>query len=178
MPSRRQQGTVLIMVLLFLTVLMMMATAAVTSGVSEERLARANRDYNIGFQAAEAGLRDAHADLLGMGSRNPVILGAPTFAAIAPGTCNSNGLCVPGPVTATPVWENTTYWTSNTSTYGQYTYAQALPASGPGSVSQPPRYMIEFLGTVGSQALYRITARGWGPIAGNQPVTLQEEVLR
>jgi len=175
---RTQQGTVLIIVLLFLTVLMMMATAAVTSGVAEERLARASRDYNIGFQAAEAGLRDATNDLMGNGSRNPVILGAPTFAAIAAGTCDSTGLCVPGIATATPVWLNSTYWTSNTATYAQYTYAQSLPSSGPGSVSQPPRYMIEYLGTSGSQNLYRITARGWGPIAGNSPVTLQEVVLR
>lgn len=178
-PATRQQGTVLIIVLLFLTVLMMMASAAVTSGVAEERLARASRDYNIGFQAAEAALADAKTDIGGAGSRNPVILGAPTFAAIAAGTCSTTGLCVAAAVTATQVWDNATYWTTNnTATYGQYTFAQALPSSGPGSVSQPPRYMIEYIGAVGSQSLYRVTARGWGPIAGTSPVILQEEVLR
>ena len=178
-PARhRQQGTVLIIVLLFLTVLMMMAAAAVTSGVAEERLARASRDYNIGFQAAEAALQDAKNDLLGNGSRLPVILGAPTFAAIVAGTCNSAGLCVIGTVISIPVWEVATNWTGNSATYAQYTYAQALPSSGPGSVSQPPRYLIEYIGVSGSQSIYRITARGWGPIAGTSPITLQEEVLR
>jgi type IV pilus assembly protein PilX len=177
-PIRRQQGTVLIIVLLFLTVLMMMASAAVTSGVAEERLARASRDYNIGFQAAEAALQDAKNDLIGNGSRNPVILGATTFAAIPAGTCSTAGLCVMAAATATPVWENASYWTSNTATYAQFTYALSLPSSGPGSVSQPPRYMIEYIGASGSQSIYRITARGWGPIATATPVTLQEEVLR
>jgi Tfp pilus assembly protein PilX len=45
-------------------------------------------------------------------------------------------------------------------------------------VSQPPRYLIEYIAPSGSQHIYRITARGWGPIATANPVTLQEEVLR
>ena len=93
-PARhRQQGTVLIIVLLFLTVLMMMAAAAVTSGVAEERLARASRDYNIGFQAAEAALQDAKNDLIGNGSRNPVIIAAVGFV-----TNCVNALCVAAPL--------------------------------------------------------------------------------
>jgi type IV pilus assembly protein PilX len=168
----RQQGTVLIIVLLFLTVLMMMAAAAVTSGVAEERLARASRDYNIGFQAAEAALQDAKNDLIGNGSRNPVILSSVGFVA----GC-TNALCLKAAPGATDVWDVASNWT-NAATYAQYTYAQALPSSGPGSVSQPPKYLIEWLAASGSQNVYRITARGWGPIANTSPVTLQEEVLR
>ena len=172
-PARhRQQGTVLIIVLLFLTVLMMMASAAVTSGVAEERLARASRDYNIGFQAAEAALQDAKNDLIGNGSRNPVIIAAVGFV-----TNCVNGLCVAAPLGSANVWDVASNWT-NAATYAQYTYAQTLPSSGPGSVSQPPKYLIEWLAVSGSQNIYRITARGWGPIAGTSPVTLQEEVLR
>lgn len=175
---RRMQGSALIVVLLLLALLMMMAGAAVTGSVSEERLARAHRDYNVAFQAAESALRDARADLLGLGSRNPPILGAPSFADIAAGTCNSVGLCVPSAAGATPVWDHEVNWTGNAVPYGLFTGAQPLPSTGPGAVSQPPRYLIEYLGAVGSQSLYRLTARGWGPVAGGLFVTLQEEVVR
>lgn len=171
-PRPREQGTVLIIVLMFLTILMLMASAAVSTGVSEERLARASRDYNIAFQAAEAALKDARSDLAGNGSRNPVIIGSVGFVAAC-----TNALCQKAAPGATEVWDVPANW-ANAATYAQYTYAQALPSSGPGSVSQPPRYLIEWLAVSGSQNIYRITARGWGPVASSSPVTLQEEVLR
>jgi type IV pilus assembly protein PilX len=171
-PLRRERGTVLIIVLMFLTILMLMATVAVSTGVSEEKLARASRDYNVAFQAAEAALREAKADLIGIGSRSPVIIASVGFAAGCP-----NALCQTAAPGATPVWDVETNW-DNAATYGQYTFAQTLPATGPGGVSQQPRYLIEYVAPSGSQHIYRITARGWGPLANSMPVTLQEEVLR
>lgn len=172
-PSR-ERGTILIIVLLFLTVLMLMATTAVTTGVTEEKLARASRDYNVAFQAAEAALRDAESDLTGNGSRNPVILGSVGFAAGCPAA-----LCLAVAPPGTQVWEVAANWTGTTSaTYGQFTFAQALPTTGPGSVSQPPRYLFEYIAASGGQHIYRITARGWGPTANGSTVTLQKEVLR
>ena len=175
-----QRGAVLIMALMFLTLLTLLGVTAMTSSTSEEKMARAMRDYNTAFQSAEAALRDAENDLAGNGSRNPVFLGAaywfdvPTRIATL-GACAS-GACLPPAAGGTPVWEVAANWT-NAATYGQYTFAQAMPTTGPGAVGQAPQYMIEFIGTVGTQSAFRITARGWGPNSV-QTVMLQEEVLR
>ncbi len=168
------------MALMFLTLLTLLGVTAMTSSTSEEKMARAIRDYNTAFQSAEAALRDAENDLAGTGSRNPAFIGAAFwFAVPSPiptlGACAS-GACMPPAAGGTPVWEVAANWT-NAATYGQYTFAQALPTSGPGAVGQVAQYMIEFIGTVGSQSVYRITARGWGPNSV-QTVMLQEEVLR
>ena len=64
---QRQGGVVLIVALLFLIMLTMVGTAAINMSTAEERMARSNRDYNIALQAAEAGLRDAQADVLNTG---------------------------------------------------------------------------------------------------------------
>jgi len=176
----RQRGAVLIMALMFLTLLTMLGITAMTSSTSEEKMARATRDYNTAFQAAEAAMRDAENDINGNGSRNPVFIGSAYWFDVptripALGGCAS-GACIPPAPGGTPVWEVAANWT-NAATYGQYTFAQALPSSGPGAVGQASRYLIEFIGTVGTQYAYRITARGWGPNSV-QTVTLQEEVLK
>jgi len=159
------------MALMFLTILMMIGTVAVSSGVAEEQMARSNRDYNVAFQSAEAALRDAKADLIGNGSRDPVIIGSVGFVAAC-----TNALCLTAAAGSTPVWDVSANWNS-AANYGQYTFAQTLPTTGPGAVSQQPRYLLEYIAASGSQHIYRITARGFGPSA-NMTVTLQEEVLR
>ena len=177
-----QRGAVLIMALMFLTLLTLMGVTAMTSSSSQEKMARATRDYNTAFQAAEAALRDAENDINGNGSRNPVFIGSaywfdvptriPTLGACA------NGACIPPAAGGTPVWQVAANWTgTNAATYGQYTFALALPSTGSGGVGQPARYMIEFIGTVGTQFAYRITALGYGPNSV-QTVMLQEEVLK
>jgi len=170
-PGSRQRGAVLVVALMFLTVLTLIATIAVRTGMSEERMARATRDYNVAFQAAEAALRDAKADLTGYGTRDPVIIANVDFVA----NC-VNGLCLMAAPGTTPVWEIDANW-NNAVAYAQYTGVLPLPATGPGAVSAPPRYLIEYVAAQGSQHLYRVTARGLGPTP-NMTVTLQEEVLR
>lgn len=177
-PSR-QRGAILVITLLFLTILTLVGVSAMTTGTMEERMARASRDYNVAFQAAESGLRDARADLsgaAGISTRNPVIIGNATF----PGSGCALGLCVMAASGATPVWEIETNWTTAGVyvAYGTYSTALALPlAPTAGGVAQLPRYLIEYIGPSGSQHIYRITARGWGASASTM-VMLQEEVLR
>jgi len=167
------------MALMFLTLLTLLGVTAMTGSTSEEKMSRATRDYNTAFQSAEAALRDAETDLMA-GTRNPVFLGAaywfdvPTRIATL-GAC-ANGACMPPAAGGTPVWEVAANWT-NAATYGQYTLVPAMPSSGPGAVGAAPQYMIEFIGTVGSQSAYRITARGRGPNSV-QTVMLQKEVLK
>ena len=175
-PKTGQRGAVLIMALMFLTLLTLLGVTAMTSSTSEEKMARATRDYNTAFQAAEAAMRDAENDINGNGPRNPPISSTGSvFGPLALGGC-ANGACIPPAPLGIPVWEVTANW-NNAATYGQFTFAQALPASGPGAVGQAPQYLVEFLGIVGAQSAYRITARGWGPNSV-QIVTLQEEVIR
>lgn len=159
------------MALMFLTVLTMIGTVAVTTGVSEERMARATRDYNVAFQAAEAALQDAKNDLIANGSRTPVII-----ANVGFDTACTAALCLKATPGNPPVWEVAANW-NNAATYGLYTFAQTLPTAGPGAVAQQPRYLLEYIAQVGAQHIYRITARGYGPNAA-MLVTLQEEVLR
>ncbi len=183
-----QRGAVLIMALMFLTLLTLLGVTAMTNSTSEEKMARASRDYNTAFSAAEAALRDAETDLLGSGTRAPVFLGPAYWfdgvsnpSAPAAGVC-VNGACAAPAAGSTPVWEVAANWnaaggTGAAAVYGQFTSAQAFPTAGPGAVGQAPQYMIEYVGLVGAQSAYRITARGWGPNSV-QAITLQEEVLR
>ena len=178
-----QRGAVLIMALMFLTLLTLMGVTAMTNSSSQEKMARATRDYNTAFQAAEAALRDAENDINGSdgsGSRNPAFIGSAYWFDVplripALGGC-ANGACIPPASGGTPVWEVAANWT-NAANYGQFTFAQALPSTGSGGVGQPAKYMIEYIGAVGTQYAYRITARGYGPNSV-QTVMLQEEVLK
>ena len=178
MPAR-QRGATLVITLLFLTMLTLAGVSAMTTGTMEERIARNSRDFNLAFQAAEAALRDARADLsgaAGLSTRNPVIIGNASF----PTTGCALGLCVTAAAGATPVWEIETNWTTAGVyvAYGTYTTALVLPLTPtPGGVAQLPRYLIEYIGSSGPQYLYRITTRGWGASA-TSVVMLQEEVLR
>src|SRR5476649_2574207 len=98
-----QRGAVLIMALMFLTLLTLLGVSAMTNSTSEEKMARATRDYNTAFQAAEAAMRDAENDLT-VGSR-PIPLSDPSWwSAPAPGTCASAACKVPL-AGGTPVWE-------------------------------------------------------------------------
>jgi len=175
-----QHGMVLVVALIFLTLLTLLGVTAMTNSTSEEKMARATRDYGSAFQSAEAAMRDAENDLIGNGSRNPVFIGAaywfdvPTRIAALGGCAKS--ACLPPATGGTPVYQVTANW-ANAATYGQYTFAQTLPTSGPGAVGQQPQYLIEYIGAVGAQSAYRITARGYGPNS-IQVVTLQEEVLK
>jgi type IV pilus assembly protein PilX len=177
--ASRQRGAILVITLLFLTLLTLVAVSGITTGTLEERMARNSRDYNLAFQAAEAALRDARADLsgaAGLSTRNPVIIGNASF----PASGCSLGLCVMAAPGVTPVWEVDANWTTVGTfvAYGTYTTALALPLSPtPGGVAQLPRYLIEYIGPSGSQSIYRITSRGWGA-SSTTMVMLQEEVLR
>lgn len=82
-PKRRQQGATLVVVLILLLVMTLLGLASLRSTILEERMTSNLLDRSLGFQVAEAGLREAEAAL----TPNP----APTdFPAAG---CNANGLC-------------------------------------------------------------------------------------
>ncbi len=102
---REQQGAALIVSLLLLAIVMLLATAGWQMGTQEERMVGQQRDRALAFEAAEAALRDAERDLLGIcaigygpGDCTPridPINGETGFgAAGAENTCSNDGLCL------------------------------------------------------------------------------------
>ena len=55
----RQSGAALVVSLIFLLLMTLLSTSSMRSATMQERMAGNTRDYNLGFQAAEAALREA-----------------------------------------------------------------------------------------------------------------------
>ncbi|BCX81037.1 type IV pilus assembly protein PilX [Methylomarinovum caldicuralii] len=159
-----QTGAALIVGLVMLLVMTVLGVAAMQTNLLEEKMAGNYRDQNLAFQAAEAALRDAEADITPTSGR--IISGLTGFAA----DC-TNGLC---DATAgfSDVWKDATKG-PNGVTLGTYTGAGSLAL-----VACQPRYWIEGYqawpaGAASWKTQYRITAVGCGGNANTQ-VVLQE----
>jgi len=59
LPRGRQNGAALILALIFLLLMTMLSTSSMRTSTMQERMAGNNRDWNLGFQSAEAALRFA-----------------------------------------------------------------------------------------------------------------------
>lgn len=90
-PARRQRGATLVVVLILLLVMTLLGLASLRSTVLEERMTSNLLDRSLGFQVAEAGLREAEAAL------NP----NPTFPTAG---CNALGHCARPDPTAVERW--------------------------------------------------------------------------
>lgn len=130
----RQSGMSLFPALMFLLVLSVLGVATLNSTLMQEKMVANTKDTNLAFQAAEAALRDAEADVV----KNNGLWTATTFTPAC-----ANGLCKPPSMWPTPSsldiskaidWSNT----GLTRAYGAYTAAPALP-----DVASQPRYVIE-----------------------------------
>jgi type IV pilus assembly protein PilX len=65
LPNRsRQSGTALIIALIFLLLMTLLGTSSMRTSTMQERMAGNMRDWNLGFQSAEAALREAEEWLL------------------------------------------------------------------------------------------------------------------
>lgn len=172
-----QRGVSLVMSLFFLLVVTMLALGSARVASDAVRGARAQRDRQTAFAAAEAGLADAERDITG--GADPGSLRAAMFhhdgaIGFEPG-CGRGpanlGLCAfsPGNI---PAWQKVDAGASIP--YGTFTGA-VLSTGGPLPLV-PPRYVIERLPLVHAgedagagvirQALFRITAFGYGARAG------------
>jgi type IV pilus assembly protein PilX len=151
-----QRGVSLTIVLILLLIMTLLGLASMRGALLQEQMTSGQYDRSLGFQAAEAALREAEAAL------QPT---PPAFPAPAAVACTADGLCaapLDGSVdrwdpTQTPVWRN---------------------LAGAGR-TPPSRYIIEFMGTseipnprttglIGSLGpvpqyrIYRITAQSQG----------------
>jgi len=131
---RHQSGMSLFPALMFLLVLAVLGVSALNSTVMQEKMVSNTKDANLAFQAAEAGLHDAEADV----EKNKSVWTPTTFTS----SC-SNGLCSPPSTWPTPSsldiskiidWSNT----GLTRTYGSETAVSLLP-----DVAAQPQYVIE-----------------------------------
>jgi len=163
---RNQRGAALIVVLILLMVMTLLGLASLRGTLMEERMAANMYDRSLGFQAAEAAMREAETRLLQPG----------TLAAFpsAANTCNS-GLCAM-PVPA----EGQSERADDPSFNGWFS------ASAVSDIAGTPEYFVEYMGEAPGWALcdreiprhpncmrprYRITARSTGD--GRANVILQ-----
>lgn len=160
-PLLHQTGAALIVGLVMLLVMTVLGVAAMQTSLLEEKMAGNYRDQNLAFQAAEAALRDAEADISSSGR----IFGLTNFAAdCTAGLCDATG-------GLSEVWKDSTK-EPNGVALGTYTGAAPLAL-----VACQPRYWIEGYqawpaGATSWKVQYRITAIGCGSV--NAQVVLQE----
>ena len=180
---RRERGAILVTALLMLLVLTVIGVSVMQITRMQERMAGNTRDKNLAFQAAEAALRDAEADI----QANLSYDSAFTVGCTA-------GLCLPPSMssaapTSRPLWQ-TIDWSASAGqsrAYGSATGASALPG-----LAAPPRYIVERLppltptsGTSASLSasladlpqVFRITARGVG-LRSSTVVVLQSTYIK
>lgn len=151
---RTQQGAALIVVLILLLMMTLLGLASLRGTIMEERMASNMYDRSIGFQAAEAALREVEARLI-----QPA-----TFAAFptAPNTCAA-GLC------STPVPAENQLERADDPNFNGWTAASEVS-----DMAGTPEYFVEYMGEAPGWALcdreiprhpscmrprYRITAR-------------------
>ncbi|HBM07097.1 hypothetical protein CXF92_02785 [Pseudomonas sp. Choline-3u-10] len=145
--SKSQRGSALLVSLVFLLLLTMIGISSIQDSILQERMAGNNRDREVAFQAAEAGLRTAERYLQG--------------AVVGPFETNASGLFTAGSVSV-PDWamSGSTNWL-------------ALPADTLAGVDSQPQYIIEEVTQTGMFGLgadepeesissYRVTSRGYG----------------
>jgi type IV pilus assembly protein PilX len=159
---RRQSGAALILALIFLLLMTMLSTSSMRTSTMQERMAGNMRDWNLGFQGAEAALREAEEFLL--------------ETAALPEFIDDDGYYQVNSPTR-PIWSGGTASDGN----GYLTYAADVPGT-----ARRPRYYIEKLssirpagastetGTPVEEIFYfRITTVGFGGAVdgGGEPLT-------
>ena len=159
-PPHRRRGATLVVVLILLLVMTLLGLASLRSTMIEERMTSNLLDRSLGFQVAEAGLREAEAAL------DPL----PPFPAAG---CNANGMCARPAPTVVERWADNGFagWRTGT----------AADAN-----TDPPRYFVEEMGEGPNwrdcdklspihplclTSRYRVTSRS--EQAGRASVTLQ-----
>lgn len=187
-----QRGASLIMVMLVLVIVSLLGVGGAQIALMGERSARNDRDQQVAWQAAEAALIDAEADMIDptasptttrqtlFDAKNQIAFysGCGTATSIATG--KSLGLCALNTdTTVKPAWLTADFTvtgsTAMTTEYGQFT-GRSFAAGAKGT--QPalkPRYVIEVLpDPYGDKSepkfIYRVTAMGFGPRADIQAV--------
>lgn len=185
---QKQQGMSLAVVLMLLTITMVLGIGAVQISLMGERSARNDRDYQIAWQASEAGLMDAEFDIdpknSGTSTRSEIF--SPENALAFLDGCgdsgNSLGLCMPT-TSGKPVWLEVDLDELNGRAvkFGKFT-GRTFDSGNTGlKPAQAPQYIIELIDDTAARGdasigrekkyVYRITSIGFGPRNDIQAVT-------
>lgn len=125
---RNQKGIIMIVSMVIMLVLTLLATSSVRISSMQMLVSRNSMDGTVAFQAAEAGLLLAETQLA-------------AETSLAPYQANTDGKYLERGTGEIDRWQEDTTWQgSNSVVVG--TYADS---------AEPPRYIIEFVGTVVSQ---------------------------
>lgn len=194
MPSEmpRQSGLSLVIVMMILVIVSLLGASAAQIALTGERGARNDRDTQLAWQSAEAGLVDAEYDIRGTAAtpaRSATIFGMGTdgqvnsnlFITGCGGPGSSQGLCnallvAAGTNSPAPAWLKVDFTDDSTATgktvgYGTFT-GRNFPVGIKGAQSaKVPRYIVEAIqDPIGrdrsspvAQYVFRVTAMGFGP---------------
>ena len=169
-----QQGASLIMVLLILVVVSVLGVGGAQVALMSERGARNDRDQQIAWQAAEAGLLDAESDMFDSTSTRKSTFDGKAQTAFVNGCGNAattRGLCALQLATK-PAWLTADFAdvsnTSNTVAYGAFTSKTFSAGTIGVQPALAPRYIIEIIpDSIGDKSdpsfVYRVTTMGFGP---------------
>ena len=196
---RAQRGVTLIMVLLILVVVSMLGVGGAQIAMMSERGARNDRDQQLAWQAAEAGLIDAENDLIYSASlelcgkyascpttrpRGDWILDGKSAYAFPASGCGTTGaekgLCA-SVSTGKPAWLTVDFTDTGSSAttvaFGTFTGADFETGEIGVQPAQAPRYIIEPIrvrtgdaSSTEAEIVYRVTVMGFGPRADIQAV--------
>lgn len=165
------------MVLLILIVVSLLGVGSAQIALMSERGARNDRDQQVAWQAAEAGLIDAEIDMWNSTSTRISVFDGKTTYAFPDTGCGtsdiSRGLCA-AVTSGKPAWLTADFTDTSssapTTTFGTFT-SRTFETGGAGiQPAQAPRYLIEpIIALTGDKAnperevLYRVTTMGFGP---------------
>lgn len=184
LSSRRQRGAVLIVSLLLLLVVTILALGASQSTRLQERMAGSQRNYDLAFQSAEAGLRAGERwldqDTLTEAPSPGIVPGNPVYERNFLTDSYSDKLSFEDQVVATDQWWETVAqpYTGGADVIGGDELALEDPRfyieqveEVPDALSKPPT------GPQPSRVFYRVVARGKGGTA-NANVVLHSTYVR
>lgn len=175
----RQQGLSLVVVMILLVIVSMLGISGAQLSMMTERGARNDRDMQMAWQGAEAGLMDAEFDMRGPGTATRASLfDADNAVAFPAGACGSSGtskgLCDPGELIGKPLWLTTDLSDDDApvTQYGSFT-GRSFPSGSQALLpAKKPRYIIEILpdrqaygdasGSREKKYVYRATSMGFG----------------
>lgn len=163
---KRQSGVVLVVALIFLLVMALLSTSSMRNSMMQEKMSGHMRDWQLGFQSAEASLRSAEKFL----AETPVL---PDFDGTG-GLYQLNAVNL-------PVWVGASTSDGN----GFHAYPETVPY-----VAQQPKFYVEQMNSIrpaGTETetgtpvteifFYRVTAIGFGGAVDSANVPLSSVVL-
>jgi type IV pilus assembly protein PilX len=121
-PRTQQRGATLVVVLVLLLLMTLLGLASLRGTLLEERMTSNLLDRSIGFQNAEAALREAEA----------LVAGA---VAVPANGCNAQGIC------ATPVATDVERWRD--AAFAGWRTSPTISAADP---ANRPQFIVEFMG--------------------------------